>query len=127
MKTLRAALALLVFLAGALPAIAAPFLLADPYPATGVQPDAASLTVNGGAPITCQLVTVAAGLQPKCDLVSIVNPGTYTLVMTVSKSGGITNTTGGATNTTGSTASSSPFVYRLQTQAVAGPTLSVSP
>lgn len=106
---------------------AAPFLYADPYPSTGIQPDAATVTINGGAAQPCQLVTVTNGLQPKCDLASISAAGTYTLVMTVTKAGGIVNTPGGATNTTGGTASSSPFTYRFQPGAVPGPVLSVAP
>ena len=108
-------------------ASAAPFLYADPYAATGVQPDTASLTVNGGAPIQCQLMTVTAGLQPKCDLGSITTVGTYTLVMTVAKAASITNTTGGATNTGGGTASSAPFSYVLRSGNVSAPVLRVAP
>lgn len=106
---------------------AAPRLLADPYPATGVQPDTAAVTINGGAPLACTLVAVTGGLQPQCDLVSITNPGTYTLVMTVTKAASIVNTPGGAVNSPGGSASSAPFSYRLQAAGVAGPTLSVSP
>ena len=106
---------------------AAPFLYADPYPSTGVQPDAASVTVNGGASAPCVLETVTAGVRPKCDLVGITAPGTYTLVLTVSKTASITNTTGGATNTAGSVASSAPFSYQLVTAPVTGPILTVSP
>ena len=106
---------------------AAPFLYADPYPVTAVQPDAASLTINGNAPSPCVLETVTAGIRPKCDLAGITAPGTYTLVLTVSKAASIVNTTGGATNTTGSSASSVPFSYRLVTAPVTGPILTVSP
>ena len=108
-------------------ASAAPFLYADPYPATGVQPDTASLIVNGGAPIQCQLVTMTAGLQPKCDLGSITTVGTYTLVMTVAKAASITTTPGGATNTGGGTASSAPFTYVLRSGNVSAPVLRVAP
>lgn len=106
---------------------AAPFLLADPYPASAPQPDSASFTVNGGAPVACQLVTVAGGVQPKCDLASITAPGTYTLVMTVSRAGGIVNGPNGATNTAAGSASSSPFAYRLLVGNVPTPVLSVAP
>ena len=68
-----------------------------------------------------------AGVRPKCDLAGITAPGTYTLVLTVSKTASITNTTGGATNTAGSVASSAPFSYRLVTAPVTGPILTVSP
>jgi hypothetical protein len=108
-------------------AYAAPFLYAEAYPSTATQPDAASFTVNGGAPIACQLEALSAGLRPKCDLASITAAGTYTLVLTVSRQPAIVNTSGGATNTQGSTASSAPFVYRLVTAPVAGPMPSVAP
>lgn len=111
----------------AMPASAAPFLYADAYPATGVQPDAASFTINGGSPIACQLETVAAGVRPKCDLASITTPGTYTLVVTVTKAGGIANTSGGATVTQAGSASSAPFAYRLAGGSVPTPVLSVGP
>jgi len=106
---------------------AAPFLYADPYPATGTQPDAASFTINGGSPIACQLVSVTGGLQPKCDLASITTAGTYTLVMTVSKAPSITNTSTGATNDPGGSASSPPFAYVLRAGGVPTPTLRVGP
>ena len=93
---------------------AAPFLYSEAYPATGAQPDAATVTINGGAPVTCTVQTVTAGKQPKCDLASITSPGTYTLVLTVTKAAGIVNTTGGATNDPGGSASSSPFAYVLR-------------
>ena len=40
------------------PAFAAPFIVADPVPATAVQPDAASITINGGTPVACVFETV---------------------------------------------------------------------
>lgn len=114
-------------LLAASPAMAAPFLIADPYPATSVQPDSASFTVNGGSPVACLLEAVTGGLRPKCDLASITTPGTYTLVLTVTKNAAITNGANTATNTAGSVASSTPFSYRLITAPVAGPVLSVAP
>lgn len=108
-------------------ATAAPHLYADPYPATGVQPDAAEFTVNGGAPQPCELVSVAGGVQPKCDLAALTAPGTYTLVMTVTKAGGIINTPTGAVNTSGGSASSAPFRYELVIDGVGTPTLRVAP
>jgi hypothetical protein len=116
-----------ILLLAATPAMASPFLYADPYPSTSVQPDSASLTVNGGSPVACILETVTAGIRPKCDLSSITTPGTYTLVMTVTKSASITSGTNTATNTAGSSASSAPFSYRLITAPVAGPALRVAP
>ena len=114
-------------LLAASPAMAAPFIVADPYPATGVQPDSASFTVNGGSPVACALETVSGGVRPKCDLASITTPGTYTIVVTVTKNPSITNGTNTATNTAGSVASSAPFAYRLITAPVAGPVLNVAP
>lgn len=119
-------LTLLLALASSI-ASAAPFLYADPYPPTSVQPDSASFTVNGGTPVPCTIETVTGGVRPKCDLASITVAGSYTLVLTVAKAAAIVNGTGGATNTAGSSASSAPFVYRLVTAPVAGPTLTVSP
>jgi len=46
-------------------ASAAPTLSADPYPASGGQPSAASFTVNGGSEVACTLVTVAGGCSVK--------------------------------------------------------------
>lgn len=118
---------LLASLPFAASAQAGPFLYADPYPPTSVQPDAASLTINGGTPISCTLVSVAGGLQPKCDLASITTDGTYTLIMTVSKAASIATSPGGATNTAGGSASSAPFSYRLLRAPVATPALRVGP
>lgn len=115
-------LAFLFALLAAFGVHAAPFLLADAPPA-GVTVDAARYTVNGGAPIAC----VLEASRPKCDLGSITTAGTYTLVLTWCSPGGIVNTPSGATNTVAGCASSAPFAYRLQTAAVPGPTLSVSP
>ena len=120
-----AILAAMVAAAGA--ANAAPFLYADPYPPTATQPDTARFTINGGAPISCTLETVTGGIRPKCDLASITTPGTYTLVMTVSKAATITNGTGTATNDPGGSASSDPFAYVLRAGSVSKPALSVAP
>lgn len=119
----------LIAIAALVPAMvsAAPFLYADPYPPSATQPDAARFTVNGAAPIQCVLEAVTGGVRPKCDLASITAPGTYTLVMTVSRAAGIVNTTGGATNDPGGSAPSDPFTYVLRAGSVAKPVLSVAP
>lgn len=108
---------------------AAPFLTADPAPLTAVQPDSASVTVNGGAAAACVVTPPSAtvGASARCDMSGITAAGTYTLVMTWCNKGGIVNTPGGAVNTAAGCASSTPFSYKLQTAAVPGPTLSVSP
>lgn len=104
-------------------AIAAPTLTADPYPATGVQPDAATLSVNGTQTINCTLKTVTGGIQPSCDLVSITTPGTYTLIMTVTKAAGcVGNTCSG-----GGSASSAPFTYIWQGVNVTRPVVRLEP
>lgn len=100
------------------PAAAAPFLVADPYPPSGVQPDAAFLSVSGGPVsvpnIGCTLQNVAGGVQPRCDLGGLAASGKYTLVMTVSKAGGLAGDAGGASYSAGGQASSAPFVYSVQ-------------
>ena len=107
-----------------LPVTAAPFLEATPYPASGPQPDAASFTVNGGAPVACQLVASAAGITPRCDLASITTPGTYTLVMTVTAKGGVS---GGNTFTQAGSASSTPFSYSLRAGVATPPVVQLVP
>jgi hypothetical protein len=119
---LKVLLALAMFALGQM-AWPAPTLYADPYPATGVQPAAAVFSINGGTPIACTLVAVSGGLQPQCDLVSIVTPGTYTLVMTVSTVAGCT---GNACTGPGS-ASSAPFSYQWLGSVVPGPVLHIKP
>lgn len=121
-------LLLAVLLAACGLAHAAPILLADPYPASGVQPDSATLSVNGGSTITCTLPTVTGGVQPTCDLVSITSPGTYTLVLTVTKNPITVTTADGATTTPGGSASSSPFVWRRLAGGVSAPaSLKIAP
>lgn len=120
-------LALLPLLLFALQAAAAPTLTAAAYPATATQPDEASYTINGGAPVACTLAASGAGLVPTCDLAGITQPGTYTLVMTVSKKPGCTNAADQATCTSGGSASSAPFRYELRPGGVAGPVLRVVP
>lgn len=106
-------------------AMAAPTLTADPYPTTVTQPDTASFTVNGGAPIACTLPVSAAGKTPTCDLASITVPGTYTLVMTVTKAAGCN--AAGECWPEGS-ASSAPFSYKwLASGASAPAALRVAP
>jgi hypothetical protein len=97
---------------------AAPFLVSDPYPSTGAQPDSASFTVNGGTPISCTVETVTGGVQPKCDLSSIKTAGVYTLVMTVTAVGGVS---GGNTYTSPGSASSAPFAYTYKSGSVSIP------
>lgn len=92
-------------------AIASPYLVSDPYAATGPQPDEASFTVNGGAPIPCVIESVTGGVRPKCDLSSINTAGTYTLVLTVKALGGVA---GGNTYTAPGSASSAPFAYTFK-------------
>lgn len=115
---------LLIFLLLPLTVLAAPFLQGDAYPANGPQPDAVSFTVNGGAAVACQLVAVANGIQPKCDLASISTPGTYTLVMTVSAKGGVS---GGNQYTLPGSASSSPFSYVLRAGIATPPVVQLVP
>ena len=115
---------LLTILLTPLAALAAPFLQGDPYPANGPQPDAVSFTVNGGAPVACQLVAVPTGIQPKCDLASITTPGTYTLVMTASAKGGVS---GGNIYTLPGSASSSPFSYTLRAGVATPPVVQLVP
>lgn len=100
-------------------------LYADPYPSTGVVPDAASFTVDGGSALACSLVAVTGGLQPQCPLTSINAPGTYILVMTVTKAGSVTNGTNTGTVTTTGSASSANFTFVLKIGNATPPTLSV--
>lgn len=104
-----------------------PFLVADPYPATGTQPDGASVTVNGGSPLNCTIETVTGGVRPKCDLASITTPGTYTLVLTVTRSAGCTSTANGSTCTAAGSASASPFSYVWRAGTVSPPAARVEP
>lgn len=124
MKFARASLLASMF---PLCANAAPFLMANPYPSTVTQPDGASYTINGGTPVACTIETVAGGVQPKCDLAGITAAGTYTLVMTVTRSANIVNGTNTGTVTQAGSASSVPFSYVLRSGAVTGPTLTVAP
>lgn len=108
-------------------AMSAPLLVSDPYPSTGVQPDSATFTINGGPAQPCAIVAVAGGLQPQCDLASITAPGVYTLVMTVSRAPSLTNIGGGAVKDSGGSASSAPFRYELVVGGVGTPVLRVLP
>lgn len=121
-RTLALLIVALILLTAAVVAHAAPTLLADPYPSTAVQPDSARITANGGAPIACALETVAAGKQPRCDLAFLTGNGTWTLVLTVCKAGGITTVVNGATVTQEACASSAPFSFARVVPAVAAPT-----
>jgi non-ribosomal peptide synthetase component E (peptide arylation enzyme) len=104
---------------------AAPFLVSDPYPPTGVQPDSASLSVSGGPTavpaIPCPLQSVAGGLQPRCDLGSLSAAGRYTLVLTVVKNAGLGSGGSEAVLSLGGQASSAPFVYTVQGGALNAP------
>ena len=116
---------LLAFFAASM-AFAAPTLTADPYPASETQPDSASLTINGGAPIACTLPTVPAGKVPTCDLASVMAAGTYTLVLTVTKAAGCAPT--GDECWSAGSAPSAPFVYKWRASGASAPTaLRVAP
>lgn len=88
--------------------VGAQTLYADPYTDSMVMPETASFTINGGAPIPCELRSVPTGKQPACPLASIRTPGTYTLVMTVSKPVSCPT----PDTCSGGSASSAPFEYR---------------
>lgn len=105
---------------------AAPNLTSTPYAAADA-PDAASFTVNGGAPISCALPNTAAGVTPTCNLGSITTPGVYTLVMTVTRNAACTNTTNAGSCGTAGTASSPPFAYTLRNGSVSAPVLKLVP
>jgi hypothetical protein len=81
-----------------------------PYAAGSVQPTAASITANGGAPIACTVVKDAAGAAtPTCDLSSLAVPGTYTLILSVSNVADcVVDTTGATTCYTGGVSASQP-------------------
>lgn len=106
---------------------ASPFLTADVYPATATQPDGASVTVNGGAPIACVVESVTGGVRPKCDLASITTSGTYTLVLTVTRSANCAPSAGGSTCTGAGSASSAPFAYVWRAGSVTAPVARVEP
>lgn len=112
-----------VLFAASMAAQAAPFITGQVYPSL----DAATVSVNGANPIACVLTAATGGVQPRCDLASIVTPATYTLVMTVSKAAGCTNGTNTATCASGGTASSAPFSYVWQGGSVPVPTVQVAP
>lgn len=109
------------------PVAAAPHLFANPYPTGDGQPDTITMTVNGGTAQACELVAVAGGKQPKCDLAGITTAGTYTLVMTACRTGSIVNGDSSATVTQEACASSVPFSYTLRSGGVAAPVLTVAP
>jgi hypothetical protein len=124
---LRAIIALLASLMP-IAVSAAPHLFSAPYKAPATIPDSATLTINGGAPIACELTSTDEGVVPRCDLSSIKTSGTYTLVMTVCKASEIINDPNAATNTVGGCVSSANFRYELRTGAVpTPPVLSVGP
>ena len=107
---------------------AAPWsLIAAPYPNTGFQPNAATFTINGGAPITCTVPSVTTGIKPTCSLASITTFGTYNLVMTVTFPAGCLNVPNQATCTNGGSVSSDPFVFSYSSGLAGKPDLSVTP
>ena len=121
-------LACAALMAASMAVNAAPFLYSQVLPAVAVQPDTATYTVDGGAPISCQiLVDAANGKQAKCDLGQLTAAKDYIIVMTWVKQASITNSPNKAINAAGSSASSDPFTYALQLSPVAKPTLSVMP
>jgi len=69
-----------LFCALALPglAVAAPFVVSDPYPASGVQPDGFAVSVDGGAVVESPAQAVTGGVRLYYD-VSAVSAGTHTL------------------------------------------------
>ena len=112
----------------ALSAQASPFLLADAYPpdsATALQPDSASITINGGAPIACALLSVttpANGKRPVCDLASVTSSGAYAVVLTVSRAPSCVNTGPNAGECTpGGSAATGPFAYMRKSGTVGAP------
>lgn len=109
-------------------AIAAPTLVAAPYAVGPDQPETASLSVDGGAPIACTLKLAAGGtLQPMCDLASITAPGTYKLVLSVSNKSTLINETGGGTYVAGGTTEAAPFMYVFRRGVAAPPVPKLAP
>jgi len=107
---------------------AAPYkLVSAPYPPTGFQPNAATFTINGGAPITCTAPTVAGGIQLTCPLSSITAFGTYTLVQTAIFPQACINTTGQAQCSNGGSVPSAPFTFTYSSGLANSQPLSVTP
>jgi len=69
-----------LFCALALPglAVAAPFVVSDPYPAASLQPDGFAVAVDGGAVVESPAQAVTGGVRLYYD-VSAVSAGTHTL------------------------------------------------
>lgn len=110
-------------------AVAAPTLTTAAYPAAAGQPTAATLTVDGGAPIVCQLTRAADGsVTPTCDLAGLA-VGTHTLVLTVSTQYACTQGADGASATCygGGSASSDPFTYSWAASGASKPRLQFRP
>lgn len=117
---------LVAFLAASMAFAAGPTLTAAPYPTTATQPDGMFITVNGGAPISGALPSSTAGKTPTVDMAFITAPGTYNIVMTVTKAAGC-NAAGDECWPEGS-ASSAPFVYKWRASGAPAPTgLRVAP
>lgn len=59
-----------LFCALALPglAVAAPFVVSDPYPASGVQPDGFAVSVDGGAVVESPAQAVTGGVRMYFDI-----------------------------------------------------------
>lgn len=80
-------------------AIAAPFLVCDPYPLTAVQPTEFVVTISGvTAPIITPAIDVAGGKAMKLDLGPLNLTGTRTV-------------TAKAQNLWGESANSAPFTF----------------
>ena len=56
----------------------APYVVCDPYPASGVQPDGFAVSVDGGAVVESPAQAVTGGVRLYYD-VSTVNSGTHTM------------------------------------------------
>lgn len=67
---------------------AAPFLVSDPYPASGPQPDSFTVQVNAGAPTVVTPLTDASGNKSlKFDLGSVAIPvGSFSVTVTANSS-----------------------------------------
>lgn len=108
-------------------ALAAPTLTTDPYPSAGVQPDTASVTVNGQPGPACTLAKgTDSSTTPTCDLASLpplpaTATGAYSIVVSVTKKASCTLANGITTCVTGSAASSVPFPLNITSGSVAAP------
>ena len=69
-----------LFLALLVPGLswASPFVVSDPYPAAGIQPDGFAVSVDGGAVVESPAQAVTGGVRLYYD-VSAMSSGTHTL------------------------------------------------